>query len=463
MSKEPWKSLGFWGSLVWSSFFFRWLCLCQAWGHEQLWYGCAIPFPVTGWVLSEDPEKDVGFQQCFAALGVEFDLSSVHEGTLRIGNTAKRKTELRTVWSLILAWWRMKRVSCFAGGRMELYADIHLGCASICRRVGGHIHWEIFFWRRGISFRFGQFVSLSTEAIFSFNFWEAASIVSLGEAKNGFIFEIKFWLRVWSQSLSFLEFVASNSRLACEATGCEQRELSLLCCGSTSMIPAAKLWNKFLATGCSMTVYPWIDTCCLLGFKTMQRNCRGTSKCLQSCWGLEKLVLVSWKCHAVAWHHGLYEIWRQVCQWFEFALRLCSWSRMLAPGKSVQANLHAPRLPYVLIIYSLPVVFVCNALFLFLLLYFHMYKPQTNLVKVCAQLISLRKEHFFGDTFDVLCFHMYKLQAYFENLNFPLKILSHLLAWSGPIDLRFEQGLLEVVHMKNQHARALPLEVFLPL
>ena len=98
---------------------------------------------------------------------------------------------------------------------MELYADIHLGCASICRRVGGHIHWEIFFWRRGISFRFGQFVSLSTEAIFSFNFWEAASIVSLGEAKNGFIFEIKFWLRVWSQLLSFLEFMASNSRLAC--------------------------------------------------------------------------------------------------------------------------------------------------------------------------------------------------------------------------------------------------------
>ena len=49
------------------------------------------------------------------------------------------------VWSLILAWWRMKRVSCFAGWRMELYADIHLGCASICRRVGGHIHWEIFF------------------------------------------------------------------------------------------------------------------------------------------------------------------------------------------------------------------------------------------------------------------------------------------------------------------------------
>ena len=96
--------------------------------------------------------------------------------------------------------------------------------------------------------------------------------------------------------------------------GCEQSELSLLCCGSTSMIPAAKLWNKFLATGCSMMVYPWVDTCCLLGFKTMHRNCRGTSKCLQSCWCLEKPVLVSWKCHAVAWHHGLYEIWRQACR-----------------------------------------------------------------------------------------------------------------------------------------------------
>ena len=88
--------------------------------------------------------------------------------------------------------------------------------------------------------------------------------------------------------------------LVLDATGCEQSELLLLCCGSISMIPAASLWNKSLATGCSMMVYPWVATCCLLGFKTMQRNCRGTSKCLQSCWGLEKLVLVSWKCHAVA-------------------------------------------------------------------------------------------------------------------------------------------------------------------
>ena len=42
-----------------------------------------------------------------------------------------------------------------------------------------------------------------------------------------------------------------------------------------------------------------------------------------------------------------------------------SWSRMFAPGKSMQANLHAHRIPYILIIHSLPIVFV-----LFLLLYF---------------------------------------------------------------------------------------------
>ena len=120
--------------------------------------------------------------------------------------------------------------------------DTRLGYASICKRVAGHTHWEIFFWRRGISFRFGPFVFLLTEAIFSFNFWKAASIVSLGEAKTCFIFGTKLWLRVWSQNLSFVEFVVDNSRLACVGSGrMRQSELSLLCCGSTSMIPAAKL------------------------------------------------------------------------------------------------------------------------------------------------------------------------------------------------------------------------------
>ena len=94
--------------------------------------------------------------------------------------------------------------------------DIRLGCASICKRVVGHIHWEFFFWRRNISFRFGQFVSLLTEAIFSFNFWETASIVSLGEAKNGFIFWDQFLASsLEPKSILFGVFVAGNSRLTC--------------------------------------------------------------------------------------------------------------------------------------------------------------------------------------------------------------------------------------------------------
>ena len=68
--------------------------------------------------------------------------------------------------------------------------------------LSGTFTGSFFFGAATFPFRFGQFVSLLTEAIFSFNFWETASIVSLGEAKNGFIFGINFWLRVWSQNLS---------------------------------------------------------------------------------------------------------------------------------------------------------------------------------------------------------------------------------------------------------------------
>ena len=93
----------------------------------------------------------------------------------------------------------------------DLWFDIHLGCASIC----------------------GGLVSISGRS---------ASTVSLGEAQNGFIFEIKFWLRVWSQLCLFWSlWQVIPDWLVLEATGWEQRELSLLCCGSTSMIPAAKL------------------------------------------------------------------------------------------------------------------------------------------------------------------------------------------------------------------------------
>ena len=54
-------------------------------------------FKSLGWIMSEDPEKDVGFKPVFSALGVEFDLRDVSRGILRVGNTAKRKSELRAL------------------------------------------------------------------------------------------------------------------------------------------------------------------------------------------------------------------------------------------------------------------------------------------------------------------------------------------------------------------------------
>ena len=46
-------------------------------------------------------------------------------------------------------------------------------------------------------------MSLLTEAIFSFNFWETASIVSLGEAKNGFILGSNFSFEFGAKSIFF--------------------------------------------------------------------------------------------------------------------------------------------------------------------------------------------------------------------------------------------------------------------
>ena len=114
-----------------------------------------------------------------------------------------------------------KRCMIFTSGMMRHEESYVLRClknGTLCWTHGsvlrasvkgllGTLIGKSFFWRRGISFGFGPFVFLLTEAIFSFNFWKAASIVSLGEAKNGFIFGTKLWLRVWSQNLSFLEFV----------------------------------------------------------------------------------------------------------------------------------------------------------------------------------------------------------------------------------------------------------------
>ena len=88
--------------------------------------------------------------------------------------------------------------------------DIRLSYASICKRVAGaHSLGDLFLARYFFLF-WTVCIFFGRKPIFNFNFWDAASIVSLGEAKNGVIFGIKFWFRVWRQNLSFLEFVAGS-------------------------------------------------------------------------------------------------------------------------------------------------------------------------------------------------------------------------------------------------------------
>ena len=140
--------------------------------------------------------------------------------------------------------------------------------------------------------------------------------------------------------------------------------------------------------------------------------------------------------------------WQQACQWFGYALRLYSWSRMLAPGNSMQADLHTPRFPYVLIIYFLPVllfatlcsssfccIFICTNLKQTLLMYarssFH-WGMSTFLVtpSMCCVFICTNSRHtlktslcpaFYwrkpchDHTFDLLFFHMYKPQSNFNS------------------------------------------------
>eukprot|EP00435_Cladocopium_sp_Y103_P074784 s23_g51.t1 len=92
------KELGIRGAgLIWSSFFDDFVCVCRPEDAVNTDLTIRFLFRACGWVLSEDPDKDVGFSEVFNALGVQFDLSAVSQGILRVGNTEKRKKELKAI------------------------------------------------------------------------------------------------------------------------------------------------------------------------------------------------------------------------------------------------------------------------------------------------------------------------------------------------------------------------------
>ena len=193
---------------------------------------------------------------------------------------------------------------------------------------------------------------------------------------------------------------------------------------------------------------------------TELKYCRGTSKCPQSCWACPGVLKAS--CVGLA-------LWA---------------SRNMATSVSMMCGFACTSLPVCLdhLFFTRP--FVCTALPSAVFPHVQMSK---NLVTVCTQLFSFRSEHILGDTIDVLCFHMRKPQTktslcpafhwrkschehtfplsffhmYKPESNFNsrqqrkftvaarkkrnfLRSLLHLMAWSGPTDLKFEHGLLEV-------------------
>ena len=102
-------------------------------------------------------------------------------------------------------------------GNFKLAGHTLRSSASDSKKDAGHTLWEAFLGAATSLFVLDCLCFM--EAIFGFNFWETASTCHWGEAKNCFIFDINFWLRVWSPSLLFFAHVAGNSHLAWGRSG----------------------------------------------------------------------------------------------------------------------------------------------------------------------------------------------------------------------------------------------------
>ena len=218
--------------------------------------------------------------------------------------------------------------------------------------------------------------------------------------------------------------------LVLDATGCEQSELLLLCCGSTSMIPTASLWNKSLATGCSMMVYPWVDTCCLEG---ASRRCSGTAEVLPS---VSKVAGV-WR--SLFWCLESVMLWRGIMGFTKFGDKRVNDLALLSGYVVGVACLHrenpcrricmqlAPRTSWSSVLYlSFLFAMLCSSSFCCI---FICTNSKQTLLMSARSSFHWGMSTFFGDTFDVLCFHMYKLQAYFENISVLRILLEKAMPW----------------------------------
>ena len=81
--------------MAWSSFFDDFVCVSPPDSAASADMAIRFLFRSFGWVLSEEPDKNSEFSEQFGALGVLFDMRDVAKGILRVGNTEKRRMELK--------------------------------------------------------------------------------------------------------------------------------------------------------------------------------------------------------------------------------------------------------------------------------------------------------------------------------------------------------------------------------
>ena len=80
--------------LVWTSFFDDFICICRKSEAAATDKTVSFLFDALGWDVSRDPAKNSDFGPTFQALGVVFDLTTLHQGFFTISNTEGRREEL---------------------------------------------------------------------------------------------------------------------------------------------------------------------------------------------------------------------------------------------------------------------------------------------------------------------------------------------------------------------------------
>ena len=93
--------------LPWSSFFDDYITFATAGQAKSAEHSVTAMLRLLGWAFAESGDKSHEFSQCFQALGIVVDLSSVLRGTVYFKNTERRVSEIKSFVGKVLASGRL--------------------------------------------------------------------------------------------------------------------------------------------------------------------------------------------------------------------------------------------------------------------------------------------------------------------------------------------------------------------